>query len=280
MARSRNIKPGFYKNEELAECSVWARFIFPGLWMLADRAGRLEDRPKRIKGELIPFDSQDVESLLRELEGHGFLERYEIDGQRFIQISKFLKHQSPHYSEKESIIKPPPILEHSEKLTTIKPPLLPEHSEKSPSIKRGSQPPDSLIPDSLIPDCPNPSSSNPDSGKKKKTTSPSAPPDVDPKVWADWLQVRKGKRAAVTNTALDGWRREAQKANLSLEAALRIACERGWQSFKAEWLVDGRKSDKPAIEQRNREHGKEWLRRHESEPEPEVFDAPTRKRSS
>ena len=35
MARARNIKPGFYKNEDLAECSLTARFIFPGLWMLA-----------------------------------------------------------------------------------------------------------------------------------------------------------------------------------------------------------------------------------------------------
>ncbi|MCX8018393.1 MAG: hypothetical protein N2690_10910, partial [Rhodocyclaceae bacterium] len=59
--RARNIKPGFYKNEDLAECSVWARLIFPGLWMMADRDGRLEDRPKRIKAELLPFDAVDVD---------------------------------------------------------------------------------------------------------------------------------------------------------------------------------------------------------------------------
>ena len=66
MARARNIKPGLYKNEDLAECSVWARYIFPGMWMLADREGRLEDRPKRIKGELLPYDSIEVEPLLVE----------------------------------------------------------------------------------------------------------------------------------------------------------------------------------------------------------------------
>lgn len=137
MARARNIKPGFYKNEDLAECSVWARFIFPGLWMLADREGRLEDRPKRIKAELLPFDSQEIDPLLVELEQQGFIHRYQVDGSGYIQILSFNKHQSPHYSEKPSEIKPPP---------------LPEYSENGVSIKMGSQPPDSLIPDSLNPD--------------------------------------------------------------------------------------------------------------------------------
>jgi len=137
MARARNIKPGFYKNEDLAECSVWARFIFPGLWMLADREGRLEYRPKRIKAELLPFDSQEIEPLLMELEGKKFIHKYQIDGSWFLQILKFSEHQSPHYSEKPSVINPPP---------------LPEYSEKPQAIKEGSKPSDSLIPDSLIPE--------------------------------------------------------------------------------------------------------------------------------
>lgn len=132
MARARNIKPGFYKNESLAECSIWARYIFPGLWMLADREGRLEDRPKRIKGELMPFDSQDAEPLLAELEDRGFLERYQNEDGSFIQISKFSAHQTPHYSEKQSVIKPP-------------------RPQESDGLKGGSQPPDSLNPDSLNP---------------------------------------------------------------------------------------------------------------------------------
>lgn len=107
MARSRNIKPGLYKNEDLAECSIWARYLFPGLWMLADREGRLEDRPRRIKGELLPFDSQDVEPLLVELALRGFLTRYRNEDGAFIQIVRFLTHQTPHYSEKKSVIKPP-----------------------------------------------------------------------------------------------------------------------------------------------------------------------------
>jgi hypothetical protein len=101
MARARNIKPGLYKNEDLAECSVWARLIFPGLWMLADRDGRMEDRPKRIKGELLPYDSIEVEPLLAELEQRGFIRRYAVGADRFISIIKFLEHQTPHGTERD-----------------------------------------------------------------------------------------------------------------------------------------------------------------------------------
>lgn len=115
MPRARNLKPGFFSNEELAECSVEARLCFAGLWTLADREGRLEDRPKRIKGELFRFDSIEVEPLLNELQRRGFVQRYQIDGDSFIQVSRFARHQSPHYSEKPSVIKPPPLPPHGPK---------------------------------------------------------------------------------------------------------------------------------------------------------------------
>lgn len=64
----------------------------------------------------------------------------------------------------------------------------------------------------------------------------SRPDDVEEQVWNDWLATRKVKKAPVTQTALDGIHREAQKAGLTLEAALQTMCERGWQGFKAEWI--------------------------------------------
>lgn len=152
MARARNIKPGFFKNEDLAECSPWARLCFIGLWVLADRAGRLEDRAKRIKGELFAYDSVDVEPLLKELARFGFIVRYEVDGRRFIQVTKFLEHQSPHYTEKESVIPPPSLPEsvaHEDQ----------KDSKKTPGVNaasRGGRYP--LNPDSLNPDSPNPDS--------------------------------------------------------------------------------------------------------------------------
>jgi len=59
----------------------------------------------------------------------------------------------------------------------------------------------------------------------------------------DWIQIRKTKKAAITQTAIDGIQREADKAGLSLENALRHCCERGWAGFKAEWLL----RDNPAV---------------------------------
>jgi hypothetical protein len=107
MARARNIKPGFFKNEVLGEMDTGTRLLFIGLWTLADREGRLEDRPRRIKMELFPYDSFDVDPMLNDLQAGGFLLRYDVDGKRYIQLVNFVKHQDPHYREKASEIPPP-----------------------------------------------------------------------------------------------------------------------------------------------------------------------------
>jgi len=171
MARARNIKPGFFKNEDLAECTPWARLCFAGLWTLADRAGRLEDRVKRIKGELFAYDSVEVEPLLQELVRYGFIVRYEVEAQRFIQVSKFQEHQTPHYTEKESVIPPPPLQEGASHQGG-------GDSKRTPGVKSPSRGgryplnPDSLIPDSLNPDSPNPEQADPDGSDAAAAASP------------------------------------------------------------------------------------------------------------
>jgi hypothetical protein len=106
MARSRNIKPGFFVNEELAEIDFPGRILFIGLWCLADREGRLEDRPKKIKAETFPYDDVDVDKLLNQLFKHNFIIRYEVDSKKYISIPTFKNHQSPHPHEKNSVIPP------------------------------------------------------------------------------------------------------------------------------------------------------------------------------
>lgn len=80
------------------------RLLFIGLWTLADRAGRLEDRPKQIKMDVFPADSVDVDASLNQIGATGMLTRYEIDGKRYIQITNFAKHQNPHRDEKASTL--------------------------------------------------------------------------------------------------------------------------------------------------------------------------------
>lgn len=102
--RARNLKPGFFKNDQLAECCFAARILFEGLWCLADREGRLCDRPKKIKAEVFPYDNLDVDELLKELSDNNLIVRYEVDGECYIEISTFLKHQKPHPKEAQSTI--------------------------------------------------------------------------------------------------------------------------------------------------------------------------------
>ena len=102
--RARNIKPGFFKNDALAELDFAGRLLFIGLWGIADRAGRLEDRPKKIKAEVFPYDEVNVDAFLGELARLGFILRYEAEGERYIQIVHFDKHQNPHPREAPSNI--------------------------------------------------------------------------------------------------------------------------------------------------------------------------------
>lgn len=106
MARTRNLKPAFFTNEQLGELDPLVRLLFAGLWTHADREGRLEDRPKRIKVLILPFDECDVDSMLDQLAAGDdpFIYRYESDGHRVLQIVHWQQHQSPHGKEPDSVL--------------------------------------------------------------------------------------------------------------------------------------------------------------------------------
>lgn len=75
----------------------------------------------------------------------------------------------------------------------------------------------------------------------KENTKPPAGADlfvgVDAQVVSDFKSMRMQMKAKITKTAIDGIKREALKAGLTLESALRICCERGWRGFKADWIT-------------------------------------------
>lgn len=102
--RKRYICPGFCKNEYLAELSVEARLLFACMPMFADREGRMEDRPKKIRAEIFPYDHFDVDQLLDDLYKAGFVDRYETDGIKVVQIVNFAKHQNVHRNEEKSVL--------------------------------------------------------------------------------------------------------------------------------------------------------------------------------
>lgn len=89
-------------NEDIIELPYEARLLFIGLWILADREGRLENRPKKIKMSLFPADEINVVEQLENISKFGFIELYNADGTDVIQIVNFVKHQNPHGLEKDS----------------------------------------------------------------------------------------------------------------------------------------------------------------------------------
>lgn len=63
-------------------------------------------------------------------------------------------------------------------------------------------------------------------------------PDVSEKVLTAFVALRKSLRAPITELAVEGIKREADKAGITLEQALTLCCERSWRGFKAEWVKD------------------------------------------
>ena len=71
--------------------------------------------------------------------------------------------------------------------------------------------------------------------KEKKTA---LLPHLAPQLVADFLEIRKAKKLPLTQTAVDGLQREADKAGISLDAAVQACCEFGWAGFNAGWYSD------------------------------------------
>lgn len=150
MARSRNIKPGFFSNEHLAELDFATRLLFIGLWTEADREGRLEDRPRRLKMALFPADNVDIDRMLDDLDHLGFIKRYTVGEFKAIQVVNWAKHQNPHVKEAKSGIPEMPVLEGSRVEHGASPVQAPDSHSSFPadslSLDSGF-----LIPDSLTP---------------------------------------------------------------------------------------------------------------------------------
>ena len=74
--------------------------------------------------------------------------------------------------------------------------------------------------------------------KNTKATVVATPDGVSDSLWADFKKLRSAKKSPITQTAIEGISREANKAGLPLATALQMCCERGWAGFKADWAAD------------------------------------------
>ena len=83
---------------------------------------------------------------------------------------------------------------------------------------------------------------------RKKAAPAICPEGVPQTVWDDFVKQRASQKAPLTETALEGIQREAVKAGVTMEWALRECCSRGWRGFKSEWVPKAViKSDDPNV---------------------------------
>lgn len=93
MARIRTVKPEFWTDESIGECSPSARLLFLGALNFSDDHGGLDRSAKQLKAQVFPYDALDCEPLIQELLTHGLWVEYESSGKKYLHIKGFREHQ-------------------------------------------------------------------------------------------------------------------------------------------------------------------------------------------
>lgn len=215
MGRIRTLKPEFPQSESMGRVSREARLLFILLWTLVDDSGRTRAASRMLASLLYPYDDDapaKIGGWMAELEAEGCIACYEVGGSTYLAIRNWAKHQK---IDKPSSSKIPPFSEDSRVFSN------PRESSSLDQDQGRDQGRDQ------------------DQGKdqRAKRASVPVPEGVPPQVWADFMAHRKAKRAPVSATVIAGIQREAAKAGWTLERALVECMTRGWQSFKADWVV-------------------------------------------
>lgn len=106
MGRIRTVKPELFKHEDLFELELETglpiRLAFIGLFTCCDRAGRFKWRPRSLKLDVLPYDECDFSRVLDALVTRGFVQKYEVNGEKYGVIPTFDKHQIINNRESES----------------------------------------------------------------------------------------------------------------------------------------------------------------------------------
>jgi hypothetical protein len=160
VARIRTIKPEFWSDEKLAQCSRDARLLFMALLNHAEDHGVARANLSLIKSQVFPYDDVSptkVGRWLGELETKNLVKRFGHDGQTFLFVTNFAKHQKIDRPGKTTLPNPPPeFIEENKKSSTKARRTLDERSllerrgeERKGEERRGEeeapdQPPESL----------------------------------------------------------------------------------------------------------------------------------------
>ena len=111
MARIRTIKPEAFLDEELWDLTeesglpIFQSFV--GLWTQADREGRFEWSPRRLKAAVLPYWEGDFSRVLDALATRGFLVKYASGTRVYGLVRTFTEHQVVNNREQQSKIPAP-----------------------------------------------------------------------------------------------------------------------------------------------------------------------------
>ena len=189
--------------------------------MMADREGRLEDRPMRIKAQAFPYrESLDCDAMLAWLVKHQFITRYAVGDNRFVQVLKFSEHQHPHVKEPASKIPAPDS-------TGANPVPAPDKPGADTSAAR-------LTPSSLTADCGLLTADNRVPALKARAAVVVLHESLPNEEWSQWLAMRSKRRWPVDEVTLRKQLDLLQQYETKVQAEMiNTAINAGWQGIFA-----------------------------------------------
>jgi len=109
--RIRTVKPELFTHEQLFDLEMQyqtpSRIAFIGLLTCCDREGRFYWEPKRLKHYILPYDAVDMAVVLEIFRKHGFIKKYEYQGEFYGYIPSWKRHQMINNREEESALPAP-----------------------------------------------------------------------------------------------------------------------------------------------------------------------------
>jgi len=204
---TRYLKSGVRDSESIDKLSPLAETLFYRLLVTVDDFGRFDARPAMIKANCFPIKESvtlnKCKDLLGELKESGLIHVYESDGKQYLQMCKW--DNKPRAQESKF---PTPEYNDIQVYASVCKP----HTD-APLTETETE-------------------------TKTETKTDITPEGVSQSVWQDFKNLRKVKKAPITQRVIDYLQEQSDIAGWTLEQTMSECCVRGWQSFKAEWVTE------------------------------------------
>lgn len=203
---NRIVRESILSSEAVSSLKWDEEVFYRRLMSVVDDYGRYESNPQLLRSRCYPLQTDhvrvaDIARWMAACQKAGLILDYVVDGKGYLELQKFQQQQR----------------------TASKFPA-PQSSDSKCYQLPANEHLDVVVFEDVV-----------DNTSAAAADDPFS--DIDPQVAKDFKALRKAKKAAITTTALAGIKREAEKAGLTFEAALKTCCERGWVGFKAEWIT-------------------------------------------